>query len=167
MSGLEIIRHQPDFPNEDLKDANVPLMEFYLKEMHEAKAHAHFLAESMRPLHLTAHYALQQAGVEVQYTPQEYEAFCKGFAALEYISLMVNPRYIREQLIVKNVHTLLTSSGAIPEIEIADRREAWIDMYPNIHEVVVNTGVADGETMPQLHSRAIGAQIASELQMVA
>lgn len=167
MPGLEIIRRQPDFPNEDLSKENIPFMEYYLKEMHESKSHARHLEETLRPLHLTAHHALQLSGIEVVYSPEEYESFCKGFAALEYISLIVNPRHVREQLVVQNVHTLLTATGIIPEIEMADRRAAWVDMYPNVNEVVVTSSVADEETLPQLYSRAIGAQVACELQMTA
>lgn len=167
MSAIEVIKRQPDFPNEDLANENIALMEFYLKEMHEATTHARILAESMRPLHLTAHHALQLSGIEVKYTPEEYEAFCKGFAALEYISIMVNPRHIREQLVAKNVHTLLTATDILPELNMATRRDAWIGMYPNVNEVLVNSSVAQGETMPQLYSRTIGAQVACELQMTA
>jgi hypothetical protein len=167
MSQLEVIRHQPNFPNEDLEDANVSIMEFFLQERTEALSHARYIKETFRPIHQSAHYALQQAGVEVDYTPAEYEAFCKGFAAFEYVSLMVNPRYIREQLIVKNVHRLLTSIEAIPEIELADGREAWMETYPNMNDVLIDAGTRDGETMAQLHSRTMGAQIACEMQRAA
>lgn len=167
MKQFETITLQPDFPNEDLHEHNVPLIEFYLQEMHEPRTHATFLKESMRPLHLTAHHALQLSGVEVVYDPDEYDAFCNGFAAFEYISLLVNPRHIREQLIVKNVHMLLTANDIIPELDMADRRQAWMDMYPNVTGVITNETIAHAETLPQLYSRAIGAQIACEMQMAA
>lgn len=167
MSQLEVIQHQPNFPNEDLDDANVPIVEFFLQENPEAVSHARYLNESFRPVHKTAHYALQHAGVKVEYTPAEYDAFCKGFAAFEYISLIVNPRYIREQLIIKNTHRLLTAVEALPEIELADSRELWMESYPNINDVLIDTGSREGETMAQLHSRSMGAQIAYELQRVA
>ncbi len=167
MREFEVIKRQPNFPNEDLHEKNVPIMEFFLQENHEASSHARFLYDSMRPLHLTAHYALQLSGVEVEYTPAEYEAFCNGFAAFEYVSLMVNPRHVREELIANNVHTLLTATGVFPEIEIADRRQAWVNGFPNVNDVLSGVSATKGETLPQLYSRAIGAQMAWELQKAA
>ena len=167
MSELVVIKRQPNFPNEDLDEKNVPIMEFYLHEHHEADSHAKYLSETLRPIHLTAHYALQLSGVEVDYTPDEYEAFCKGFAAFEYVSLMVNPRHVREQLVVRNVHTLLTANDVIPEIELADRRQPWVETFPNVNDVLTHASVQQGETLPQLYSRTMGAQVAWELQKAA
>lgn len=166
MNSFEVIKHQPNFPNEDLDEKNVHIMEFFLTENHEATTHAKFLGESMRPLHLTAHYALELSGVEVDYTPAEYDAFCKGFAAFEYVSLMVNPRHVREQLVVKNVHRLLTGA-VIPELEVAERRQAWVNGFPNVNDVLAGVSSKEGESLPQLYSRTIGAQMAWEFQKAA
>ena len=167
MSSFEVIKRQPNFPNEDLDEKNVPIMEFFLRDQHEATTHAKFLGESMRPLHLTAHYALELSGVEVDYTPAEYDAFCKGFAAFEYVSLMVNPRHVREQLVARNVHRLLTATNVFPELEVAERRQAWINGFPNVNDVLTGVSVKEGETLPQLYSRTIGAQMAWEFQKAA
>jgi len=167
MQQFEVIKYQPDFPNEDLDQTNVPFVDFYLRENHEPRSHAHQLRETMRPLHLTAHRALQQCGIELEYSQDEYDAFCDGFADFEYMSLVVNPRYVKEQLVVKNVHLLLTHTGAMPEIELADHRSPWIDIFPNVHSVITDNGVRQGNTMAQLHSRTMGAQIAYELQAAA
>ena len=80
---------------------------------------------------------------------------------------MVNPRHVREELIAKNVHSLLTATGVFPEIEIADRRQAWVNGFPNVNDVLTGVSANRGETLPQLYSRAIGAQMAWELQKAA
>lgn len=167
MIPFKTVEHQPNFPNEDLTEGNVPLVEHFLFEHAEAKAHARYLEDSMRPLHLTGHYALEQAGITLRYDPAEYSAFCNGFAAFEYVSLVVNPRFIREQLIVKNAQRLLTSLEAIPELELSEGREAWMNAYPNVNDVLIENGVRSGESMAQLQARAMGAQIACELQKAA
>lgn len=167
MNLVDVIKKQPNFPNEDLESANVELMSTYLRHMHEPTSYAKYLHEHFRPVHLTAHFALEQAGVEVTYTPEEYTAFCKGFADFEYVSLMVNPRFIREKLVVKNVRRLLTSTVAIPEIELLDGREPWLKAYPNMNDVLTEEGHRRNESMAALHSRAMGAQLACELQRAA
>lgn len=164
MSELEVIKHQPNFPNEDLNAANVPFMKYYIEEHPEAKSHARQLGETLRPIHLNAHYALEHSGVKVKYTPEEYVAFCKGFATLEYMSLFVKQRFAREQLVVGNVHRLLTSSEAFPEIELADNRQSWMEAYPNVNDVLFGAGRRAGEDLPELYSRSMGAQVAWELQ---
>lgn len=167
MPELEVIKPQPDFPNEDLANENVAFVDYFLKERTEARSYAQSLESTMRPLHLTAHYALELVGVNVAYTPEEYTAFCKGFASFEYMSLLVTRRHVAEQLFARNALMLLTGEAVIPEIDMATRRAAWIDLYPNVNDVVLKGSVVDGETMPQLYSRAMGAQIACELQMTA
>ena len=68
---------------------------------------------------------------------------------------------------IKNVHLLFTSGAVIPEIDIAERRQAWMEMYPNTTAVITSEQVAQHDSLPELYSRAIGAQIACELQMAA
>lgn len=164
MSELEVIKHQPNFPNEDLAAANVPFMKYYLQEGTEVASQTRQLGETLRPIHLTAHHALQLSGIEVKYTPNEYDAFCKGFATFEYASLMVKHRFARQQLVVGNVHRLFTSSEALPEIELADNRQDWMETYPNVNDVLFGAGRGEGEELPELYSRSMGAQVAWELQ---
>lgn len=78
---------------------------------------------------------------------------------------MVNPRHIREQLVVRNVHNLLTRTGVVPEIELADRHDTWTDLFPNVYDVVSEVGYRKNETLEQVASRTAGAHMAHELQL--
>lgn len=166
MNRLELLTTQPDFPNEDLSEANVPHVEYYLGERRYEAASAEYFRQSLRMLHITGHQALQICGIEVDYSEKEYVAFCKGFASFEHMSMLVNPRPYDGMLAVANTRELLVES-AIAEFEIADHYKAWLTTHPNAYGVVIESGAAQGEGMKQLHARAIGAQLACELQMVA
>ncbi len=170
MSSLETLSRQPDFPNEDLHDANVPLVDYYLRAEKGEQPYAQFFIHdraSLGAMHATAQEALWLSGVQVAHTPEEYAAFCNGFAAFEYISSLVNPRMKSGAIAVQNTLNLFVANGAMAEVDLAERRQAWMEVFPNTSGVIVKAGMAKGETMAQLHARAIGAQIASELEMAA
>lgn len=92
MMHLEVLKSQPNFPNEDLTDSNAGIINYCLQEVGGERAYAEYLQKSMRALQTTAHEALRICGVQVDYSQDEYESFCGGFAAFEYASLLVNPR---------------------------------------------------------------------------
>lgn len=167
MRSLEVLTPQPNFPNEDLNEANLPHVEYHLSHIHAEQTYAESLRTSLHMLHFTGHQALQICGVEVDYSEKEYNAFCDGFAAFEYISMLVNAKVHDGTIAVANVKELLIDSGELVEFEIANHYKAWLDTHPNTHGVITEIGAYRGETMKQLHARAIGAQIACDLQMAA
>ncbi len=167
MSSLELLARQPDFPNEDLHKKNIAMVEYYLQEEHTDRALAKHLQESMRMVHVVAHQALSIVGVKAEYSQVEYEAFCGGFAAFEYVSLLVNPRMVSGALAIKNTQQLLIEPGELADFSMADRHQPWAQAFPNTYGVIVDTGARRGETMNELQLRAIGAQVASELEMAA
>lgn len=167
MSKIEVLSTQPNFPNEDLDETNAELIGYFLRHEHSDASYADFLRSSLRMLHITGHQALQIVGIEVDYSEKEYNAFCAGFAALEYTSLLVNPRQYDGTLAVANTKELLIDTGELADLEIADRYSAWMTSHPTTHEVITKVGAEHGETMKQLHARGIGAQLACELQRAA
>lgn len=167
MNTFETLQRQPNFPNEDLQDGNVNMVEYYLEEIQGSQAHAEHLRESLRMVHITAHEALRLCGIEVEYSQQEYDTFCKGFASFEYMSLLVNPRELNGAALIQNTKELLINPGDNADVGIAERRENWIKVFPNVYGLVVDAGARQGDSFPQLQSRTIGAQIACELQMAA
>ncbi len=164
MTHLEVLRPQPSFPREDLSEANATQIGYYLNHERGDKPYSNFLRGSLRGIHATGHQALQIFGVSVDYTPAEYDAFCNGFAALEYTSLLVNPRQYNGTVAVRKTQQILINGGEIAPILISDRYKAWLKSHQNTHGVIVDAGAKAGETMKQLHARGIGAQIASDLQ---
>ena len=84
MSTLELLTSQPNFPGEDLAEKNVPHVEFYLQHERSNEALCHHFRESLQVIHKLGHNALMIHGAEMDYSEDEYNAFCDGFAALEY-----------------------------------------------------------------------------------
>jgi len=166
-SPFTIIKRQPDFPNEDLTENNAAQIEYYLQHERGESAYVNYLKESLRMVHITGHQALEILGIEVDYSEKEYDAFCSGFAALEYAAQLVNPRLIDGSLAVKRTKSLLVDGADFADLEIADRFAVWESTHPNTYGVIVDAGASQGETMKQLHARAIGAQIAYEFQRAA
>ncbi len=167
MPSINVLQHQPDFPNEDLCDSNAPLVEYYLRERPSDISHAEYLGNSLIMVHHTGHYALRLCGIDVDYSEQEYLAFSRGFAAFEYMSLLVNPRQYNGSLAVRNTSELLVDAGDLADLELANRRKVWPAMYPNAFGVIASVGSSRGQTMKQLHAATLGAQVACELQMTA
>lgn len=167
MTSFEVLKRQPDFPNIDLSEPNAAQVSYYLQNERGEKPYADFLRASLRTIHITGHQALQVFGVELDYSEDEYFAFCDGFAALEYTSLLVNPQLYNGTIAVRKTQDILVNHSDSADLEIADRYALWLKTHPNTHGVIVDAGAVQGETMKQLHARTIGAHIASELQRAA
>lgn len=119
----------------------------------------------MRPLHLVGHQALRFCNVAVDYTEQEYQAFCGGFAALEYVSQLVREKLQDDTLVVANAKSLLLDTGEMVDLEVSQRYKWWLEVQPHTYGVIVESGVQRGETIKQLHARTMGALVARELQL--
>jgi hypothetical protein len=167
MPSFEVLNRQPNFPNEDLSEANMPMIEHYLQRDAGVESRAEHSKALLRQIHVTAHEALRHCGVALDYTPEEYAAFCNGFASYEYVSLLVNPRVISGAVLINNVRYILTDKGDLTDIELSERFDGWAKSYPNLREVVLDAGIQKGETMQQLQTRLVGLQIATELEMAA
>lgn len=164
MSALELLTAQPNFPDEDLAEKNVPHVEFYLQHEKSNEAFEQHLRESMRVVHRIGHNALEIVGVEVDYSEAEYNAFCGGFAALEYTSMLVREKQHDSGMLIANTRNILIESGEMADFEIASLYAVWAEAHPNTHGVMIDTGAVRGETMKQLQARAMGACVAGVLQ---
>lgn len=158
------LERQPGFPNEDLTDNNADWLSFHLSRTGEGDAVGLELQQHMRMLHLTAHNALRVSQAEVRYTPGEYRAFCMGFATLELINAMVNPKLYDDTRAILNAWSMLVSPPDNGELDMYNRMTSWIHRYGNVYGVLTIVGAHQGETGPEIQSRVIGAQIACELQ---
>ena len=165
MSELSLLSRQPEFPKEDLSDTNAAFMEYLLRHEQSNQSYADMLRSSLRPLHVTGHYALKLSGIEVDYSQAEYEAFCEGFAAFEYTHALVSQQLYNGDIAVQKTRRLFVDGKDLADFELADRFAAWQNSHPNTHGVIVTAGAEQGETMKQLQSRAMGAEIAWELQV--
>lgn len=170
---LELFKPQPDFPKEDLHDTNVPYMEQLLRHEGSDRSYAELLKGSLRQLHITGHQALQAADIKVDYSEEEYNAFCAGFAALEYTAGIVGQKLYNGELAVGKVGRLLLNRADARDTElrevfiaqqVRDRFMAWQQTHPNTHGVILGPGIEQGETMEQLQARSIGAELAWELR---
>ena len=163
MSLLETLTTQPNFPSEDLAEKNIPHVEFYLQHERSNEALREHFRGSLRMVHQLGHNALLVHGANVDYSEREYNAFCDGFAALEFTSTLVRKRQLDTAMMVANTRTTLIEGGDIAELLIAEEYPTWLENHPNTMEVITDAGVNSGETMKQLHARSMGAFVAGRL----
>lgn len=165
MTQFEVPYAQPEFPKEDLHESNAAYVEYLLRHEQSNRPYADMLRGSLRTMHSTGHQALQLCGITLDYSQAEYEAFCEGFAALEYTTTVIGQHLYDGDLAVTKTKLLFIDEVDMAEFELADRFTAWQQSHPNTYGVIVNDGEAQGETMKQLQARAIGAEMAWELQV--
>lgn len=166
MSSLELLSSQPHFPDEDLIESNVAHVEYYLHHEPEPTAYEHHLRDSLRMVHKLGHDALQRFGVDVLYAEDEYYSFCSGFASIEYTGVLVRERQYDQGMLITNAKSLFIDAGTIGDAILSNNHERWMSEHPNTYGVVVGAGEARDESMRQLHSRVMGAHVASRLQVM-
>ena len=165
MGLFETLTPQPYFPDEDLQEVNAAHISYYLQHNPESVALEKSFHDSMRTLHQIGHNALEICGIKVDYSQDEYHAFCSGFAAIEYTSTLIRERQHDTTMVVANARNLLIDAGEMADFEVASRYGTWVEEHPNTHGVIVDAGAARGETMKQLQLRTAGAHLASEIWM--
>lgn len=156
---------QHDFPASDLTEVNADILPYVLDDNSGVESHAVFLQKHQRSLYKTAYKALLYCDYPAENSFEEYQAFTRGFATFEAISSLVRPIGAYDTTFAAlRAQWLLMAPGEYIDVELGKRTKTWPDERPNTHGTVVAIGEKRGETMNQLRSRAIGAQIAFELQ---
>lgn len=187
------LRMQPNFPHEDLSDNNSAMLEYILQNDDGLEAHAERLQHSQRQIHLIANRALQFLGIKTRYAEEELLSFSRGFAGFEIINDLVHPprtydmlpaRHRIEKLFIdtrdffelqleefyrsQSEHRSpapVTRDRPAPELDLAHQHMALARNLPNTFGVLLQLGAAHNETMAQLQTRAMGAQLAHSLQV--
>lgn len=164
----EVPRPQPNFPDEDLHRDNVAYAEKLLRTRHEAQSQADTLTVKHlgQALHM-AHHALSLSGSNVELSNKNFDAMRQGFADFELMSFAVHPRIIRQQLMIKNMHSFLTRTGTMVELDLAEKIDEWSYHYPNIYGVITEPSFRKNETLGEMRMRTVGARLAHELQKAA
>jgi hypothetical protein len=155
---------QSDFPASDLTDDNDDILVHVLSDEAGVESHAIYLQQYQRALYETAHMALLYCDYPAENSFDEYQAFTRGFATFETISSLVRPGVYDTSFAALRAQWMLMAPGEFTDVELAKRTKSWPDERPNTHGAVITIGEKRGESMNQLRSRAIGAQIAFELQ---
>lgn len=163
MTEFTVLHSQPNFPKEDLSNSNANYISYFLRKG-ESHPYAEHLKESLRPVHITGHQALEICGISIDYAQREYDAFCEGFAAFEYALTLVRPTLYDGDTAVRQTKQLFIDGADLADLELADKYKLWQKLNPNTYGVILNAGIREGETIKQLHARSIGASIASALQ---
>ncbi len=166
MSALELLVPQPNFPDEDLTENNSAHVEYYLQHEAAPTAYERHLKDSLRMVHKLGYDALQRFGVDVAYAEDEYYSFCSGFASIEYTGVLVRERQHDQNMLITNAKSLFIDAGMIGDVILSNNHQRWMSEHPNTYGVVVGAGEARGESMRQLHSRIMGAHVASRLQVL-
>lgn len=154
---------QPEFPSYDISETNAALGLHYLESQPEADLQHEALTQSLLPLHDIANSALTESQLDPGNTKGEYIAFCRGFADLDYMALLLQSRQFTRLQQGSDMQFFYIQHGSLADYELARRRLPWIAEHPNTMELLHRRSEARAETPRQLAARAIGAQIASEL----
>lgn len=169
MPSLETIQLQPDFPNEDLDDENVPFVEHNILTQPESGAYVNTLStgpNSMVYVYRQAHCALRMCGIDAEYTKASYQSFLGGFADFEQMSLLVRPRPYDGKTAVRRTKELLVDTGDLAEVVMSDGLAKWKHQLPNAYGVIINHGDKAGESMKEIQARTAGAYVACVLQRI-
>lgn len=164
---IMMLKDQPAFPNEDLTADNADVLDYHLAMMGKVEAGMEHYMQTMRTVYRTAHSALVGIGIDTSERPAEYAAFCHGYATFDVMLLMVNMAHPREydmELAARRFREMFLQSEELADLELAMRRAAWVNSYPNTFDVAIKSGTRRGETMSQLQARTMGTQIAHDMQ---
>ena len=162
---IATLHSQPYFPYEDIEDGNLPFVRYYLETESSDKAYGHELQKSLRPLHDLGHQALQILGIQLDYSKDEYDSFCAGFATFEYTARLLGKVAYDQAAAIQKTKSLLIDNEFLADAEIADHFAKWCTSHPNLYGVVLDRGVKEDDSMKQLQARAVGAEIAWEFQV--
>lgn len=161
---LITLESQPDFPGRDLTDKNAEMIgAYYLPNTPGIELEARRLQQYQRQLFESAliAFALTDMPVKVESSPETYAPFTEGFASYELIQLLVTSSAYNTERSISRLEALYLG---VAMIDMPARIEAWPDIRPNTYRAVLGRGVGKGETIEQLQARALGAQVAFELQ---
>lgn len=154
---------QPHFPTYDISAQNAELGLYYLEAQPEAEVRHGELKQSLQVLHEVGNAALNEAGVETGNTAREYDAFCRGFADLDYLAVLLKSRDYTQLQTGGDMDFFYLQHDGFADVELARRRLPWLAEHPNTLEVLHQRAERLQETPRQIAARAIGAQMASEL----
>lgn len=164
-SKLIVLETQPDFPAQDLSLHNADMLgTYYLRHTAGLEGETERLFEHQRALFEVAQLSLWLRNIVVDNAPKEYRSFTGGFAAYELVQMLVTGSSYDTELAVMRADLHLINSNTAPFIEIAERNALWPYERPNLYQAITDSGKAKEETEAQLQARAIGAQLAFELQ---
>ena len=158
------LEKQPDFPDRDLTDANADIIgDYYLPETQAVALEAKRLAEYQRPFFeaIIGVLAMRQASIQIPNEPDSYRGFTLGFASYEFMQLLVTESPYDVAKAATRLQSLYTGSETI---SLTERVEIWPDKRPNIYRTIVKQGLDSDEPNELLQARALGAQVAFELQ---
>lgn len=153
---LMVIESQPEFPDEDLSEANAAYLSHDLTTNQAERAHAASFETNLVPLFRLGHEALQMNALPSEDSRISYDAFCDGFAASEFAMAFVRPRLYDGIRAVEATHELIRS-GVTASISLADQYRDWLDTHINTFGVIADVSIARGDTIKQTQARAIGA----------
>lgn len=155
---------QPDYPVEDVSPNNVEMLGgFWLINRPGIDAQTKILAKHQRAVFSMAVTALGMKKIKIEDAPAEYVGFRRGFAAVEFMTTLLHSARDDWDTSVRSAQIMFRDGDFFDANSLAERRDKWMENYPNTCEVMFSAGTALGESMTQLQARAVGAQIALEL----
>lgn len=165
---FEIIKFQPqpDFPSEDISENNASMASWYLETSAEHEAYLDNYHENMQPLHDIGNAALAYMDAAPGNNRKEYTAFCKGFATIDYLSVLLNSRPFEQISNGKGMGDFILDHESFADVELAKRVGSWRSSHENTLLLLLEASDRYSESQKQFAARLIGAQVASELLSV-
>lgn len=168
MDKFEIIKFepQPDFPDEDISQNNAAMASWYLQTGAEREAYLDNYHNSMQLLHNLGNAALVYMDTKPGNNRQEYTAFCKGFATIDYLSVLLNSRPFQQINDGVGMDKFILQPDSFADVELAKRVASWRSSHENTLTLLLEASDIYSESPKQFTARLIGAQVASELLSV-
>lgn len=168
MDKLEIIKFesQPKFPNEDISDNNAAMASWHLKVGVERHAYLDNFHNNMSLLHDLGNAALSYMDTNPGNNRKEYTAFCKGFAAIDYLSVLLDSRPFQQIGNGAGMDKFVLQHDSFADVELAKRVKDWRESHENTLMLLLEESDKYSESPKQFTARLIGAQVASELLSV-
>lgn len=154
---------QPDFPTEDISGRNAAMASHYLETDEGSRFYQETLQGSLRVLHEVGNSALMVAQLAPDNNQAEYQAFCHGFADIDYIATLLGSRQHVQIMSGLGMQVFYTRHGEMADIELAERRQNWLETHQTTLDIIFEASKRRRETDKQFTARTIGAQVASEI----
>lgn len=154
---------QPDFPTEDISEHNAAMATYYLHHATERDAYLETYQENLQLLHDVGNSALIGADIKLNNNKAEYQAFCHGFTAIDYVATLLDSRSQLQIASGEGMQRFYLDPGEMADFELWQRRSTWMQTHQATLEMIRSVSDSHSETLNQFAARAIGAQMSSEI----
>lgn len=154
---------QPDFPTQDISGRNAAMASHYLATEEGSRVYQETLQGSLRILHEVGNSALVGSQIAPNNNRGEYQAFCHGFADIDYMAALLGSRQHVQIMNGAGMGYFFMQHGELADLELMTRRRNWLLTHQATLDIMREASERRRETDKEFAARTIGAQMASEI----